>query len=132
MELFNSLKEFYDMAKSNGAYERLDPESQRYMDKVIKDYIAGGVHLSEEKRKDIRRLTSEISTLGKSALDNIKDDPTMFEISELDLVGIGKARINDLEKVSGKPGWRKFPLKSPMTGSVLRLCENVEVKKKLQ
>ena len=120
------------MAKSNGAYEKLDPESKRYMDKVIQDYIAGGVNLSEEKRKEIRKLNSEISILGKSALENIKDDPTMFEISEIDLDGVGKSRINDLEKVSGKPGWRKFPLKSPMTGTVLRLCENVEVKKKLQ
>lgn len=56
----------------------------------------------------------------------------MFEIDENDLENLGSAVIDSLEKVPNKDGFRKFLLKSPTTGSVLRLSENMEVKKKLQ
>jgi hypothetical protein len=56
----------------------------------------------------------------------------MFEIDENDLKNLGSGVINSLEKVPNKPGFRKFILKSPTTGSVLRLSDNNEVKMKLQ
>jgi hypothetical protein len=61
-------------------------------------------------------------------LDNINRDDSFFEISEDDLRNAGNKTISELEVVAGKEGFRKFLLKSPTAGSVLRLCENDEVK----
>jgi Zn-dependent oligopeptidase len=128
LDFYSALKEYQVMSQQNGAFSKLDFESQRYVNKVISDMESSGIGLPLEKRDQVVKLNKEISTLSTLALDNINHDDSYFEISELDLVNAGNKTINELDKVSGKEGFRKFLLKSPTASSVLRLCENDEVK----
>ena len=48
----------------------------------------------------------------------------MFEVKESDIESLGKKRIDALEKVPNKDGYRRFEIRHPIASSILRLCEN--------
>ena len=44
--------------------EKLEPQDQRFLDRVVRDFKRNGLHLPEEQRSTIKELKKKISVWG--------------------------------------------------------------------
>ena len=73
-DLFNAISQFAIKSKNDGSFDNIEPEAQRYIEKVLEEFEENGINLPEEKRYKVRALQLETSKLGKQAQNNINED----------------------------------------------------------
>jgi len=80
-------------------WEKLDHESQRYVDKVLNDFETGGMKLNEEGRKHLIEMENQIHELEEKAEANINEDKSKVAFKKEELKGMSQQTIEKLEKV---------------------------------
>lgn len=130
-DFFQAIKQFKESAVENKEWETLDAESQRYVDRILRDFDRNGMQFPEEKRLQIKALLTQISDLERDCSNNINNDKTKVEFKEEELVGLPESTLQKLEKVPEKEGWRFVSMKYPEVLPSLKLCKNEETRRKL-
>ena len=130
-DLYEAMKSYKDTAVANKEWDSLDAESQRYVDRILRDFNRNGMGFPQEKREQIKALLTKISDLERDCSNNINNDKTKVEFEEKDLEGLPAPILSKLEKVEGKEGSRYVSMKYPEVLPALKLCKNEETRRKL-
>jgi len=131
-KLFERLKTVYDQKSSLN----LSEEQQMLLDKKYKAFSRNGANLSEEKKKELRKIDTELSKLSLSFGENVLAETNKFELhitNEKDLSGLPEGVIEAAAQTAeekGKEGW-VFTLDYPSYVPFLTYADNRELRKKM-
>lgn len=130
--LFERLKTVYSQKSSLN----LSEEQQMLLDKKYKAFSRNGANLSEEKKKELRKIDTELSKLSLSFGENVLAETNKFELhitDEKDLSGLPEGVIEAAAQTAeekGKEGW-VFTLDYPSYVPFLTYADNRELRKKM-
>ncbi len=131
-ELFRRIKSVYDQKDSLD----LSVEQQTLLDKKYKSFSQNGANLSEEKKKRLRKIDSELSQLKLTFGENILAETNRYEMhltNESDLDGLPdgeKEAAMQLAKSKDKDGWL-ITLEYPSYIPFMKYAKNRELRKEL-
>eukprot|EP01018_Ginkgo_biloba_P002672 Gb_29439 [translate_table: standard] len=101
--------------------EWLDPEAQRYVTHLVRDFERKGVNLSSDRRAEIERLKARIEELCTTFVNNLSEENNFLLFSESDLAGMPSDFLKKLDKM--EDGKLKVNLKNPHTYMILERCK---------
>ena len=120
-----------DAAKGKGA--KLDPESQRLLDKVHKDFIRAGMNLpTTEDREKLKGIKDRIDTLANIFSSNLNDETggIWFDPKEVD--GVPEDLVASWDKGDGEnEGKVRMTFKYPDYFPVMMFAKNPETRKRV-
>lgn len=114
----------------------LNEEQQMLLDKKYKGFSRNGANLSEEKKKKLRKIDTELSKLKLTFGENVLAETNKFELhitDEKDLSGLPEGVIEAASQTAeekGKEGW-VFTLDYPSYVPFLTYADNRELRKKM-
>lgn len=114
----------------------LNEEQQMLLDKKYKGFSRNGANLSEEKKKQLRKIDTELSKLKLTFGENVLAETNKFELhitDEKDLSGLPEGVIEAASQTAeekGKEGW-VFTLDYPSYVPFLTYADNRELRKKM-
>ncbi|MGL4305382.1 MAG: M3 family metallopeptidase [Mycobacteriaceae bacterium] len=86
------------------AKEKLDPESQRLLDRYHQDFLRAGAGLSTEKQNQLREINSELSSLSAAFQKNLlaeTNDSAVLVTDETELSGLQQSAIDPARTAEG-------------------------------
>ncbi|MCB0456707.1 MAG: M3 family metallopeptidase [Flavobacteriaceae bacterium] len=130
--LFKRVKEVFDTKEAL----TLTPEQQMLLEKQYKGFSRNGANLSEEKKKMLRQIDTELSKLTLKFGENVLAETNAFEMhltNEADLEGLpedAKEAAAQTASEKGKEGW-VITLDYPSYIPFMKYASNRELRKKL-
>lgn len=130
--LFERLKTVYDQRDTL----KLSEEQKMLLDKKYKAFSRNGANLSEEKKKELRRIDAELSKLKLSFGENVLAETNKFELhitKKEDLSGLPEGVIEAASQTAeekGKEGWI-FTLDHPSYVPFMTYADNRELRKRM-
>ncbi|NGX83458.1 M3 family metallopeptidase [Aequorivita sp. KMM 9714] len=130
--LFERVKAVYNLKDTLD----LNEEQQMLLDKKYKGFSRNGANLSEEKKKELRKIDTELSKLKLTFGENVLAETNNFELhitDEKDLSGLPEGVIEAASQTAeekGKKGW-VFTLDYPSYVPFLTYADNRELRKKM-
>lgn len=131
--LFTRIKVLYDKKESLG----LDSLSLRTLEKYYTDFVRGGANLSVDDKEKLKKINSELSTLGLQFGDNLLKETNAFMLvidNEKDLTGLPQTSIVSAAqeaKNRGLEGKWVFTVQKPSMIPFLQYAENRDLREKL-
>ncbi|KAJ3135204.1 hypothetical protein HK100_002975 [Physocladia obscura] len=120
---------FESVKKYASKKEKLSPEDQRLVDRIIRDFSRNGLDLSVEKQTRITQIKKELSELGIQFQKNLGEENTKLEFTAKELDGMPPDFLEKLDKTAD--GERFIVgLKYTEAPVVLKLC-HVEATRKV-
>jgi len=114
----------------------LSEEQHMLLDKKYKAFSRNGANLSDEKKKQLRKIDTELSKLSLTFGENVLEETNKYQLhitDEKDLAGLPEgtieAALNTAEEL-GKEGW-VFTLDYPSYIPFMTYADNRELRKKL-
>ncbi len=132
-QLFQRIKTLYD----NRDNLNLDPESAMLLEKYYKRFVRGGAGLPEDKKKELRKINSELSLLTLQFGDNILEENNRFELvidDKKDLAGLPDMVISaaaEAAKSRGHEGKWVFTLHKPSLIPFLQYSDRRDLREKM-
>lgn len=132
-ELFARVKAVHDKKDDL----ELNAEETMLLEDTYKDFVRGGALLDDEKKKRLREISQEMSTLSPAFMNNVSKSAEAFEMvidNEDDLAGLpdtareGAAHAAKEKDYEGK--WL-FTLDYPSFGPFLQYADNRELREKI-
>lgn len=114
----------------------LNEEQKMLLDKKYKGFSRNGANLSEEKKKELRKIDTELAKLKLTFGENVLAETNKFELhitDEKDLSGLPEGVIEAASQTAeekGKEGW-VFTLDYPSYIPFLTYADNRELRKKM-
>lgn len=130
--LFERIKVVYNQKDSLD----LSEEQQMLLDKKYKSFSRNGANLSEEKKRQLRKIDAELSKLSLTFGENVLAETNKFELQltdKNDLSGLPEGVIEAASQTAeekGKEGWI-FTLDYPSYVPFLTYADNRELRKKM-
>lgn len=130
--LFERLKTVYNEKDSLN----LSEEQQMLLDKKYKAFSRNGANLSEEKKKQLRKIDADLSKLSLTFGENVLAETNKFELhltDKKDLSGLPEGVIEAAAQTAeekGKKGW-VFTLDYPSYVPFVTYADNRELRKKM-
>lgn len=131
-KLFERIKSVYEQRESL----ELSGEQQMLLEKKYKSFSRNGANLSEEKKKELRKIDTELSKLKLTFGENVLAETNKFELhitDKEDLSGLPDGVIEAASQTAGekgKEGWI-FTLDHPSYVPFLTYADNRELRKKM-
>jgi len=125
-DVFDNIVAFSETAEASG----LSSEMRRYLDKSIVSGRRNGLHLSEDKREEIKTIKKRVSELGIDFNKNLNEDTTHLFFQEDELAGIPEDLLKSFER--DDTGKCKVTMKYPHFFPVTRKCTNPETRRKME
>jgi thimet oligopeptidase len=108
---------------------KLDPESDRYLNKLILERKLDGLHLDEATRKKVTEIKEKISDLEVKFNKNCTEEIIKYNFKPEELVGVNKDVLGLLEKTSN--GECVVTLDYPVYFPIMKECKVPETRSKL-
>lgn len=130
--LFERIKVVYNQKDSLD----LSEEQQMLLDKKYKSFSRNGANLSEEKKRQLRKIDAELSKLSLTFGENVLAETNKFELQltdKNDLSGLPEGVIEAASQTAeekGKEGWI-FTLDYPSYVPFMTFADNRELRKKM-
>lgn len=133
-KLFERIKAVYDKRKESG----LDPQQIRVTEKHYNDFIRRGAGLPKDKQEELKKINSELSTLGLKFGENVlaetnKNFKLVVDKKE-DLAGLPESVIEAAAasaKEKGLDGKWVFTLDKPSLIPFMQYADNRDLREKL-
>ena len=110
-----------------------DPETKRYVERMIRDGRRSGLHLASETRQRIEGLKKKLSELAITFNFNISQENTVLWFTRSELDGLQDDLIDSLEKRPGTTESEyKLTLKSPHYVPVMKNCKIQATRKAME
>ena len=132
-DLFARVKSVHD----NKDNLDLNVEQQTLLDDTYKGFVRGGALLKGDKKKRLREISEEMSTLGPSFMNNAKKSAEAFELiieDEKDLAGLPDTAIAGAKQMAedkGYDGKWLFTLDYPSYGPFVTYADNRELREQI-
>jgi len=110
--------------------EKLEAELKRFVEKTVTEGKRNGLHLSEEKREEIKVIKKKIAELGTDFNKNLNEDTTHVFFDESELTGVPEDLVKSFEK--NEDGKCKVTMKYPHFFPVTRKCNNPDTRLKME
>lgn len=128
--LFKRIKAVYESMDD----AELTTEQKRLTEKFYKRFARGGADLPADKKEELKKINSELSSLtlqfGQNQLAEINKFELIIE-DTADLAGLPEQNIDAAAKAAGAEGKWKFTLQKPSLIPFLQYAENRELRKKM-
>ncbi|KAL8867884.1 MAG: hypothetical protein Q9174_005369 [Haloplaca sp. 1 TL-2023] len=113
--------------------EKLDPESQRLLEKEHKSFIRNGLGLpAGEKRDRFKEIKKRLSDVGIVFQKNLNEENGGLWFTKEELKGAPEDVVAGFEKGEGEnEGKLKMSFKYPDLFPVLKYCKNIETRRKV-
>ncbi len=132
-KLFERIKTLWDQRESLG----LDEESSMLLKKYYQRFVRGGAGLPEDKKKELRKINSELSLLTLQFGDHILEENNRFELvidDQNDLAGLPEMAVTaaaETAKKRGHDGKWVFTLHKPSLIPFLQYSEKRDLREKM-
>ena len=133
--LFERVKAVYEQAEANG-FADLDAEQKKLLCNSYESFVRHGANLSDEKKEELRRISSEMGVLSLQFSQNKLKDTNAFKLHITDKALIGGLPESSLDlaadtaKEEGVEGYM-FTLQAPSYGPFLTYCDNRELRQQM-
>jgi len=124
-------KDLFDLVAAfseRGGSEGLTAEQKRFVEREIRSGKRNGLHLDDEKRKEITEIKKKMADLGTQFGSNLSEDTAFVLFDREELAGCTEDLIDSLEKSDGK---LKVTTKYPHFFPVTRRCRVPETRRKM-
>jgi Zn-dependent oligopeptidase len=108
-----------------------DPESARYLDKLIEELELNGMKFDDARRQKITALKKEIEVLSDRAHSNISEDKSKVKVTLEELKGMPADILKKLKPVPGQPNMRFVSMSKTEVIPALKNVEDEKVRKML-
>jgi len=130
-------KDVFDVLQAiDAAKPALEPQWQRYLDRLLRDKKRLGLHLPEAERQVIKQLQEDMSKLGLEFSKNLNEENTSFLFTKDELKGIPDDVLQGFPKEAaaeaGVAEKYKVSLKYPDYYPAMKYLQNPEVRRTLQ
>lgn len=132
-DLFARVKTVYD-SKDN---LDLNVEENTLLDDTYKGFVRGGALLPEDKKKRLREISEEMSTLGPMFMNNAKKSSEQFELiieDQKDLAGLPDTAIAGAKQMAEDKGYEDkwlITLDYPSFGPFMTYADKRELREKV-
>ena len=106
VDVYEAFKSFSE----SDAFKSCNAEQKRYVEHGLRDYRRKGLHLGEEKRKELEQMQTRLSELCSTFSKNLGEESTTLLFSASELEGLSDDFIGSLEEAGEK---RVVTLKYP-------------------
>lgn len=108
----------------------IDPESKRYLDKIITGYKRSGLNLPDDKREQVKKLKIELSNLQTQFAKNSNEESDFIVFTAEQLDGVPQDTIDQYETID-EDGVKKYKMtyKYPDLFPVLKHAKNQDTRK---
>lgn len=133
--LFERVKAVYEQAEANG-FADLDAEQKKLLCNSYESFVRHGANLSDEKKEELRRISSEMGVLSLQFSQNKLKDTNAFKLHITDKAQIGGLPESSLDlaadtaKEEGVEGYM-FTLQAPSYGPFLTYCDNRKLRQQM-
>ncbi|XP_075254198.1 thimet oligopeptidase-like [Convolutriloba macropyga] len=124
-DVFDNLRKFQQ--SSEGA--KLDGQSKRLIDRLVKNGLRSGLHLEESVRNEIKAIKKRLSDISIDFQKNVNDENTTFLLTDEQLKGVPRDFLDARRQEDGK---YLITLKYPDYFPVQKKCVLPETRKMLQ
>ncbi len=132
-DLFKRVKAVYDKRSELD----LNEEQEYILENVYKDFVRSGALLSKEKKDELKKINSRLSTLSLEFGQNVLAETNNFKMvvdNKDDLAGLPESVVqaaSETAEASGHPGKWVFTTQKTSMIPFLQYAENRELRKKL-
>ncbi|CAH2354644.1 saccharolysin [[Candida] railenensis] len=128
VDLYNVFKKLEASARPE---DFPDAESKRLLEKVILDYERNGLHLSEEKRNELKKIQNKLNDLSLEFSKNNNEEEGFLLLTKEQLKGVPEATVKQFEEEKGDDGETlyKVTFKYPDILPVLKYAQNQQTRK---
>ena len=131
--LFERLKAVHDIRDDLN----LTPEQMTLLEEDYKSFVRGGALLDDDKKKRLREINEQLSTLGPSFMNNVSKSSESFELvidNEDDLSGLPESALDAAKHAAKEKGhddkWL-FTLDYPSYIPFVQYADNRELREKM-
>uniref|UniRef100_A0A667Z4P6 Neurolysin (metallopeptidase M3 family) n=1 Tax=Myripristis murdjan TaxID=586833 RepID=A0A667Z4P6_9TELE len=110
--------------------DNLNPEENRFLDRLVILGKRNGLHLSKDVQEEIKRTSKLISDLSIDFNKNLNEENTFLVFSVRELVGLADSYLNGLERTAD--GQYKVTLQYPHYYPLMKRCEVPETRRKME
>ncbi len=131
-QLFDRIKVVYNETER----ATLTTEQKQLLENTHKNFVRNGANLSDEGKKEFRKITGELSLLNVQFSENVLAETNNFILhltSEKDLAGLPEDIINAASEEANRrnlTGW-VFTLQHPSFVPFMKYADNRELRKKM-
>ncbi|KAB5588391.1 Metallopeptidase MepB [Ceratobasidium theobromae] len=111
--------------------EKLEPEEQRLVDKMILDGKRAGLGLPEDKREELKKLKKELSLVCTDFRKNFNEEKGTIQFTREELKGVLQDVMNGYTQVEGTDKL-SVTFKTPDILPLLKYAQNPETRKRAQ
>ncbi|KJA24053.1 hypothetical protein HYPSUDRAFT_53952 [Hypholoma sublateritium FD-334 SS-4] len=131
IDVFNSKVAAEKNVKESGQWDKLSPEDQRLVEKMVLDGTRAGLALAEEKRNELTILKKELSQVCLEFSKNFNEENAVISFTEEELKGVPKDVISGYSKrTEGDKELYDVTYKTPDIFPVFKFAENPETRKR--
>ncbi|CAH0476142.1 unnamed protein product [Peronospora belbahrii] len=108
------------MLYEGSIYHKLDPVTQRYVQRLVQDFERNGLQLPYDKQKEVQAWKQKLSKLGIQFQQNLSEETIEVQFAQDELKGLSEDFIAALEKDSSDK--YKVALSYPTVFPILNTC----------
>lgn len=125
-ELYPFFEALYQKEKSK---KNLTSEQFYFLSQTLEDMRLEGLHLTKEKRDQLKEIKKELSELSHAFGENIQEDQSVLWVDRSFLKGLSEDFIKTVQKDEG--GLCRIGCDYPTYFTVMKSCQNTELRKDL-
>ncbi|KAF9481172.1 metallopeptidase MepB [Pholiota conissans] len=131
LDVFNAKVAAEKNIRESGQWDKLSPEEQRLIEKMILDGTRAGLALPEEKRTALTTLKKELSQVCLEFSKNFNEENGVISFTEEELKGVPKDVISGYTKrTEGDKELFDVTYKTPDIFPIFKFAENPETRKR--
>ncbi|KAF9565668.1 metallopeptidase MepB [Agrocybe pediades] len=131
LDVFNAKVAAEKNIKESGKWDKLTPEEQRLVEKMVLDGIRAGLSLPEEKRSELTKLKKELSQVCLDFGKNFNEENGHVTFTAEELKGVPADVVSGFTKrTEGDKDVYDVTFKTPDIMPVFKFAENPETRKR--
>ncbi|KAG2009857.1 metallopeptidase MepB, variant 2 [Coprinopsis cinerea AmutBmut pab1-1] len=133
LDVYNAKVAAEKNLKESGEWDKLSPEDQRLVEKMVLDGTRAGLALPEEKRDELKKLKKELSQTCLEFSKNFNEENSVITFTEEELKGVPKDVISGYTKrTEGDTTVYDVTYKTPDIFPIFKFAENPETRRRAQ
>lgn len=133
LDVFNAKAAAEKNIRESGQWDKLSPEQQRLVEKMVLDGTRAGLALPDDKREQLMQLKKELSQTCLEFSKNFNEENSVITFTEEELKGVPKDVISGYTtRTEGDTTFYDVTYKTPDIFPIFKFAENPETRRRAQ